>query len=235
MQTNSPYLNQLHDEFFRLLESKRLPGLVGTELAENHLANLETRGTFAVLNQSIGYVVNQFWKTRIVEEISAWRYFSRRYLVGGSDHFTIAQPTGFNHDSHRHLVALFQTMQAQRAPECKIPAGFRLVLDVKLDDSFAPKISNLSPDFAASLPLLKLLRVKPNGTFFGGHAPPVPRDPATKRHIYAPIGSFPCAGEEFRAKFLRLPLSARHLSMRRCADARSRGSLHERGRTQSPP
>ncbi|MGA7327946.1 MAG: hypothetical protein WBX25_26540, partial [Rhodomicrobium sp.] len=203
---DSPFLQQLHVDFLELLGKQRIPGLVGTELIENRMIDSNMLGGSPAM-----WVAAKIWG-RIVEKESAARYFARQIVIPNSDHFTIARPTGLNDYAHRELVSLFNRMQAVANPSCEPPSSFRLVLNV---NSKSPEIMpvGISEDFKAHLPLLKLLRTKPDGTLVPGLTDEANRDPTTKRHLFSPGAPFPCPGEAFRAKLLSIPITS-HLDAR---------------------
>lgn len=209
LAVGSPFLQQLDDHFRQLLVEQRIPGLVGTELIENQFVDLGagTSGMFGKLASQFGWVLAKVYGTRIVEPESAARYFHRPVVIPKSDHFTISRPNGLNDYAHRELVLLYNRMQATAAPTCEPPSGFRLVLDVnsKLAETLP---TDISEEFKASLPLLRLWRTRPDGTFIAGLSDDARRDPATSRHFFAPTAPFPCPGDVFRAKLRPIPITS---------------------------
>jgi putative serine esterase DUF676 len=205
----SPFLQRLDDDFRQLLYDQRIPGLVGSELVENQFVDLGagTSGLFGKLASQFGWALAKVYGTRIVEQESAARYFPRPVTIPKSDHFTISRPSGLNDYAHRELVLLFNRMQAAAAPSCESPAGFRLVLDVssKVRETLP---ADISEELKASLPLLRLWRTKPDGTFIAGLSDDARRDPATTRHQFSPSAPFPCPGDSFRAKLRPIPITS---------------------------
>lgn len=205
----SPFLRQLDDDFRQVLVEQRVPGLVGTELIENQFVDLGagTSGMFGKLASQFGWVLAKVYGTRIVEPESAGRYFPRPVVIPKSDHFTISRPSGLNDYAHRELMLLFNRMQASAAPICEPPSGFRLVLDVnsKLVQTLP---TGISEELKASLPLLRLWRTRPDGTFIAGLSDDARRDPATSRHFFSPTAPFPCPGEAFHAKLRPIPITS---------------------------
>jgi hypothetical protein len=205
----SPFLRHLDDDFRQLLLDQRIPGLVGTELVENQFVDLGagTSGMFGQLASQFGWVLAKVYGERIVEPESAARYFPRPVVIPKSDHSTISRPSGLNDYAHRELVLLFNRMQAAAAPSCEPPAGFRLVLDVRSKVSETLP-ADISEELKGSLPLLRLWRTKPDGTFIPWLSDVARRDPATMRHQFSPGAPFPCPGDAFRAKLRRIPITS---------------------------
>jgi pimeloyl-ACP methyl ester carboxylesterase len=98
------WLNDLDRNFMNLKESKHLP-ISGQELIED---------TFVVLPKLLG--------TQVVEPFSGSRYFGESIKIPGSDHFTIAKPSGRDALQHRLLVQFVQECRSAAIAEPAHPA-----------------------------------------------------------------------------------------------------------------
>jgi len=93
LQWNSTSLSELDDRFKDLLDKKKIKSLVGAEAYENH---------FVVRIEGLPTLPD-----KIVEKISAGRYFGRPTQLANTDHFSTVKPSGPTHPSHLFIVNFY--------------------------------------------------------------------------------------------------------------------------------
>jgi pimeloyl-ACP methyl ester carboxylesterase len=207
----SQFIKNLDDDFRQVLLEQKAVRIIGRELIENHFVDLSSGGSVITdgLAKRFGWVLAKVYGTRIVEADSAARYFPQPVVIPSSDHFTIAKPDGLNHPSHRELVLLHDRLARLSAPACESPSSFRLVLDFKPDGMAEPLPEGISEEMKSSLPILRFWRTRPDGTLLPGIIDDAKLDPIAARHVLVPSPPLPCAGDAFRARFRRVPVTSR--------------------------
>lgn len=180
----SPYLQHLDREFRKMRNQREFRDqITGAELVENDTI-------FA------GSLIGKFLYGRVVEEWSAVQYFTENKLkVGGSDHFTIAQPTGLNDPAHLKLVEVFSDTKALDEPVCEPPPAFQI--DLALSKA-QEGTGNVSPT-PEGWPSLRVRPMDHNGIPLRVKSYYANEDPDTGRHAFSPHLPFPCPGDLFRA------------------------------------
>lgn len=202
---NSPFLVQLDRDFVRLMKSREFrDSLAGGELVENYFIGAAATDS-SLLGMTRTLILKSFM-SRVVEEGSASRYFPlNKVVVPGSDHFTIAQPSGLNDLSHARLADVYQRMKALDTPACEPPPGFAVDLSLKRAEQVPAPPRTASN---AEVPSLTVKRLDPTGRYTIGQADFATQDQMTGRHAFSPRLPFPCPGDLFRARLIRFLATA---------------------------